>query len=277
MTVRSDTTINELDFLRLVNFVKSGYGIDLEGKQFIVQSRLANYVADCGFRNFSEYLEAVFDDTSGREVANLINRLTTNHTYFMRESEHFDHFREVFLPQAEKAITDHDLRVWSAGCSFGNEPYNLAMCLDEYFGFRQKDWDLKILATDISFNALRSAARGVYTEKALENLPDEWVSKYFEKSSHGLYQVKDRIRSNVVFKYHNLMEKINFKKKFDLVLCRNVMIYFDDITKSQLCKRFYDATEDGGYLYIGHAESAPLDMPYVKKQPAVYCKEVSSI
>jgi chemotaxis protein methyltransferase CheR len=273
-----DTGINELDFARLVHFVKSGYGIDLEGKQFLVESRLANYIADCGFRDFREYLDAVFDDPSGREVANLINKLTTNHTYFMRESEHFDHLREVFLPQAEKRITDNDLRIWSAGCSYGNEPYNIAMCLDEYFGIKRSEWDLKILATDISFNALRQAARGIYTEKALEPLPEVWREKYFDKTSHGLYQVKERIRRNVVFKYHNLMDEINFKKKFDLILCRNVMIYFDDDTKSDLCKRFYDATEDGGYLYIGHAESAPADMPFTRERPAVYRKktEVSS-
>ena len=272
MSVKVDTSINTQDFLRLMHFVKSSYGIDLEGKQFIVESRLANYLADSGFKDFSEYLDAVFDDSSGREVANLINRLTTNHTYFMRESEHFDHFREVFLPQAEKAVKDHDLRIWSAGCSFGNEPYNLAMCLDEYFGFGKVNWDLKILATDISFNALRQAQRGVYTEKALENISEEWRKRYFDKTSHGLYQVKDRIRNNVIFKYHNLMEEIAFKKRFDLILCRNVMIYFDDRTKSELCKRFYNATEEGGYLYIGHAETAPDDMPYVKERTAVYRK-----
>ena len=279
MVFNVDTGINELDFNKLVHFVKKGYGIDLEGKQFLVQSRLANYIADCGFRNFSEYLDAVFDDASGREVANLINKLTTNHTYFMRESEHFDHFREVFLPKAEKAVEDHDLRIWSAGCSYGNEPYNLAMCLDEYFGFESSKWDLKILATDISFNALRQAARGIYTETALENLPELWREKFFDKSSHGLYQVKERIRKNVVFKYHNLMDEIAFKKNFDLIVCRNVMIYFDDETKSDLCKRFYNATEEGGYLYIGHAESAPIDMPYTREQPAVYRKitEVSSL
>ena len=278
MLLNVDTGINELDFARLVHFVKSGYGIDLEGKQFLVESRLANYIADCGFRDFREYLDAVFDDPSGREVANLINKLTTNHTYFMRESEHFDHLREVFLPQAEKKITDNDLRIWSAGCSYGNEPYNIAMCLDEYFGIKRSEWDLKILATDISFNALRQAARGIYTEKALEPLPEVWREKYFDKTSHGLYQVKERIRRNVVFKYHNLMDEINFKKKFDLILCRNVMIYFDDDTKSDLCKRFYNATEDGGYLYIGHAESAPADMPFTRERPAVYRKktEVSS-
>lgn len=269
------SNINEDDFQRLITFVKAGYGIDLAGKQFIVQSRLANYLSDCGFADFSEYLEVVFSDTSGREAANLINRLTTNHTYFMRESEHFDHFEKVFLPQMEKMVRDHDLRIWSAGCSFGNEPYNLAMCLDDYFGFRQHSWDLKILATDISFNALRSAQRGIYSEQALSDLPEEWRQKYFDPTQHGLYRIKDSLRSNVIFKYHNLMDEISFKKKFDLIVCRNVMIYFDDKTKSDLCKRFYNATEDGGYFYIGHAESAPADMPYVREQPAVYRKEVN--
>jgi chemotaxis protein methyltransferase CheR len=190
----------------------------------------------------------------------------------MREPEHFYHFTEKFLPLAEKNIHDKDLRIWSAGCSFGNEPYNLAMCIDDYFGFRQNEWNLKILATDISFNALRTAARGVFTEQALKNLPEGWKEKYFIRMNNGLYQVNDKIRSNVIFKYHNLMEPISFKKKFDLILCRNVMIYFDDETKSKLCKRFYEATEDGGYLYTGHAETAPEDMLYEKEELAVYRK-----
>jgi len=264
--------ISDRDFKQLVAFIKARYGINLEGKKFIVQSRLSNYMQDCGFRDFSDYLTVVFCDNSGREVANLINRLTTNHTYFMREPEHFAHFMDVFLPLAEKRIADHDLRIWSAGCSFGNEPYNLAMCLDQYFGFRRREWDLQILATDISFNALRSAAKGVFGEQALKNVPNGWREKYFRRLNNGLYQVTDDLRSNVVFKYHNLMEPISFKKRFDLILCRNVMIYFDDSTKSALCKRFFDATEDGGYLYIGHAETAPEDIPYKKEIAAIYKK-----
>ncbi len=267
------TEIADSDFRRLVSFIKKGYGIELEGRKFMVQSRLYNYVQDCGFKDFNDYFNVVFSDESGREMANLINRLTTNHTYFMREAEHFEHFMHVFLPKADKNIKDHDLRIWSAGCSFGNEAYNLAMCLDEYFGFRQKSWDLKILATDISLNALRSASVGLYTEQALNDLPENWKSKYFTRKNNGLYQVNDKIRSNVIFRYHNLMDEINFKKRFDLILCRNVMIYFDDRDKSALCRRFYDATENGGYLYIGHAESEPKDMPYVKELPAIYVKQ----
>ncbi|MBQ8108056.1 MAG: protein-glutamate O-methyltransferase CheR [Ruminococcus sp.] len=268
--------ISDRDFNILTLFIKKGYGIDLNGKKFMVQSRLKNYVQDCGFRNYQEYFDVVFSDKSGREMANLINRLTTNHTYFMREAEHFEHFRHVFLPNADKTIKDHDLRIWSAGCSFGNEAYNLAMCMDEYFGFRQKSWDLKILATDISMNALRSASAGLYTSQALEDLPEGWKKKYFVETATGLYRVCDRIRNNVVFKYHNLMDDISFKKKFDLILCRNVMIYFDEEDRSKLCRKFYDATEDGGYLYIGHAENEPEGIPYVKEQPSIYRKEVQA-
>lgn len=266
--------ISDRDFSQLVNFIKAKYGINLVGKKFLVQSKLNNYILDCGFKDFSDYINVVYCDASGKELANLINRLTTNHTYFMREPEHFEHFANVFLPTAEKKIADHDLRIWSAGCSFGNEPYNLAMCIDEYFGFKQRQWDLKILATDISFNALRSAAKGIYPEQSMRNLPDKWKEKYFVKLSDGLYQVSDKIKNNVIFKYHNLMDEITFKKKFDLILCRNVMIYFDEDTKSNLCERFYEATEDGGCLYIGHAETPPENMRYVKECTAVYRKAV---
>ena len=215
---------------------------------------------DCGFNSFSEYLSAVYSDETGRETANLINRLTTNHTYFMRETDHFQHFMEKFLPFAEKNVLDHDMRIWSAGCSFGNEPYNLAMCMDDYFGFDRRFWDLKILATDISLNALRSAKNGIYTSMSIKNIPEDWRKKYFHPYSNtkDLWQVSDTIRQNVEFRYHNLMDDFTFKKKFDLIVCRNVMIYFDDDTKAEICRKFYDAMEEGGYFYIGHAESVPI-------------------
>lgn len=264
--------LKDKDFIELAGYIKSRYGLNLTDKKFLVESRLTNYVLDCGFNDFSEYLQTVYCDKSGSEMANIINRLTTNYTYFMRETEHFRHFTNVFLKDAKKNIKDKDLRIWSAGCSFGNEPYNFAMCMDEFFGSERYFWDTRILATDISFNALRAAKRGVFPEQALRELPEDWVKKYFVRLGNGTYQVNERIRSNVIFKYHNLMEPINFKKKFDLIVCRNVMIYFDEQTKDALFKRFYDATEDGGYLYIGHAETCPKDSKYVAVQSAVYRK-----
>lgn len=264
--------LKDEDFIKLAGYIKSKYGLNLTTKKFLVESRLTNYVLDCGFNDFSEYLQTVYCDKSGSEMANIINRLTTNYTYFMRETEHFKHFTNVFLNEARKNSKDKDLRIWSAGCSFGNEPYNLAMCMDDYFGSERYFWDTRILATDISFNALRAAKRGIFPEQALRELPQDWVKKYFLKLGNGTYQVAERIRSNVIFKYHNLMEPITFKKKFDLIVCRNVMIYFDEQTKADLFQRFYDATAEGGYLYIGHAETCPKNMKYTLVQPAVYKK-----
>lgn len=264
--------ILECDFERLVKFVKFKYGINLQDKKFLVETRLSNYILDCGFRDFADYCTALYNDTSGREVANMINRITTNHTYFMRETEHFEHFVSVFLKDAVKTKKDRELCIWSAGCSFGNEPYNLAMCANEFFGSEKKNWDCRILATDVSFHALRNAKNGMYPEQDLEMLPPGWREKYFIKKAKGIYQVTDEIRNDVIFKYHNLMEPIEFKKTFDLILCRNVMIYFDERTKSLLCRRFYDATNEGGYLYIGHAEAAPEDMKYKKIKTAIYRK-----
>lgn len=260
------------DFLRLAKIIKTTYGLDLFQKKYLVESRLTNYVLDCGFEDFGEYLETVYADRSGIEMTNIINRLTTNFTYFMRESEHFTHFSEKFLTEAEQRAKDKELRIWSAGCSYGNEPYNLAICLEEYFGSHHKLWDSKILATDISFNALRMAKRGVFTEKSVSELPEELRQRYFICLPNGTYQVRDEIRNNVVFKYHNLMEPISFKDKFDLIVCRNVMIYFDEPTKKRLIKRFFDATDEGGYLYIGHAENLPKDSGYEYVQPAVFRK-----
>lgn len=264
--------IEKEDFLRLAKVIKVKYGLNLYEKKYLVESRLTNYVLDCGFDNFREYLETVYADRSGIEMTNIISRLTTNYTYFMRESEHFRHFKEHFLPETENRKQDGELRIWSAGCSYGNEPYNLAMCIAEYFGDRHSRWDSRILATDISFNALRMAKRGVFAQQALQELPQEWRERYFIKNTNGTYQVTDELRSNVVFKYHNLMEEIAFKKQFDLIVCRNVMIYFDEQTKTELINKFYDATAEGGYLYIGHAESAPKGIRYETVQPAIYRK-----
>ncbi len=146
------------------------------------------------------------------------------------------------------------------------------MCMDDYFGLRRIFWDCRVLATDISRNALLTAKNGVFSEQSLKELPKDWIQKYFVRLENGTYKVTDNIRNNVIFKYHNLIEPIEYKKKFDLILCRNVMIYFDEATKENLIDRFYDVTEDGGYLYIGHAEMIPKHTKYTLVAPAIYRK-----
>ena len=264
-------TINADDFLRLTTFIKQKYGIDLINKQQLVECRLNNYVENSKYTSFTDFLNAAFADKSGIEIANIINRLTTNHTYFNRESDHFVHLAKELLPKKEKEIMNHQLCIWSAGCSFGNEPYNVAMCIDDYFGFRKSAWDCKILATDISFNALDKAKRGVYSAESIKELPAAWQQRYFTKLKDGTYQVVPKIRKEVVFRYHNLMEPIAFKKTFDLILCRNVMIYFDEPTREHLCSRFYDNMNHDAFLYIGHTETInnkELD----RVRPAIYRK-----
>lgn len=263
--------MSDADFIKLSNYIKSKYGLNLDGKRTMVESRLYNYVLDRGFSSFAEFLTAALDGEDDYEMANIINHLTTNYTYFLREKEHYYHFMRTFLPDAEKRIKGNELCIWSAGCSFGNEAYTFAACMEDYFEGKQNNWDRRILATDISQNALLTAKRGSYNKTIIDALPPAWRNKYFTENS-GIYTVNERLRSQVVFRYHNLMDTILFKKKFDLIICRNVMIYFDKKTTAELIDRFYEATNEGGYLYIGHAESVPNNCPYVREQTAVYRK-----
>lgn len=192
----------------------------------------------------------------------------------MREAEHFYFFRDRVLPYLAATVKDRDLRVWSAGCSSGQEPYTLAMIIDEYFRDHKHLWDTKVLATDISSKVLNEAKNGIYTYQEVEPLPVLWKLNYFQKSGQEYYKVTDKLKEEVIFRKFNLMEKrFPFRKKFDAIFCRNVMIYFDHKTKIDLINKFYDMLEYGGYLFIGHTESIPrneTEFEYV--MPAVYRK-----
>ena len=149
------------------------------------------------------------------------------------------------------------------------------MILKEYFGNKPGNWDTRILATDISQNALKAALSGIYDEESLSALPEDWKRKYFRRTNEpGVFEVSDVLRNNVIFKTFNLMDPIRFKLKFDVIFCRNVMIYFDQPTKEALVRRFYDATVPGGYFFIGHSESLnKATTPYHYLMPSTYRKE----
>ncbi len=266
--------ITDNEFNRLVKFMHSTYGIDLSRKRILIEGRLSNMIADRGFSSYTEYLNSVFEDKSGKETVTLVNKLTTNHTYFMREPQHFEFMKSVFLPYVEKNVLNRDVRIWCAASSSGEEPYTIAMVIDDYFGGRRKGWDLRILATDISTNVLQKAKNAVYAEESLKDLPFDWKEKYFNRQADGTYKVIDRIRKEVIFKQFNLMDKIEYKKPYDLISCRNVMIYFDAKTKNSLVERFYEATKDNGYLFIGHAETISKNSKYTFIKPATYQKKI---
>ena len=265
--------ITDSEFSRLIKFMHKTYGIDLSRKRILNEGRLSNVLAQKGFTNYTDYLNFVFSDKSGKETVTLVNKLTTNHTYFLREPQHFEFMQKVFLPYIEKTVKDHDVRIWCAASSSGEEPYTIAMIIDDYFGSRKAGWDLRILATDISTNVLQKAKNAVYPAESIKNVPQRWREKYFIKNSDGTYTITDRIKREVIFKQFNLMDDIVYKKPFDLIFCRNVMIYFDAPTKDALVERFYDASKKGAYLFIGLAETISKSSRYTFVQPAIYQKK----
>ncbi|MEM1485281.1 protein-glutamate O-methyltransferase CheR [Oscillospiraceae bacterium PP1C4] len=265
--------LTDEEFTALMTFVKKDYGINLMKKRVLIEGRLSNMLRERGLTSFQQYMDILFKDRTGTEVTNLLNKLTTNHSYFMRESEHFNYMVSHVLPYLEKNRPNHDLRIWSAGCSAGQEAYTMAMAIDEYFGMQKNLWDTTILATDISNNILDKAKLAIFAADNIKDIPESWRKKYFTPLSDGNYQVCDKIRKQVVFKPHNLMEPFSFKKPFDLIFCRNVMIYFDAQTKESLVNKFYDSTAVGGYLFIGHSEVINREtMKYTYIKPAIYQK-----
>jgi chemotaxis protein methyltransferase CheR len=182
----------------------------------------------------------------------------------------------VALPFFVKAAGgDRDLRVWSAGCSTGEEPYTLAMVIDSFLGPEKRLWDTKILATDISTAALEKASKAVYLDSQLETVPGGWRTRYFRKIDDEHSVLNESIRQEIIFRRFNLMnEAFPFRKKFHVIFCRNVMIYFEAETKRELLNRFYDQLEPGGYLFIGHSESVNRhESKFTFVAPAIYRKD----
>jgi chemotaxis protein methyltransferase CheR len=263
--------ISHEDFLRLARFIQDSYGIDLSKKKQLIEGRLRMPFLSSGCATFGEYLDQVLSGDQ-QEIFQLLNRLTTNHTYFMRESAHFDLFKNTILPRLERIKKDRVLSIWSAGCSTGQEPYTLSMILMDYFGSKSSQWDTRLLATDISQRALDAAKAATYEAQSLAGIPEHWKKKYFEKNNES-FTLTSQIRDNVIFRSFNLMEPIRFKLKFDVIFCRNVMIYFDTPTRQALVHRFYDATAPGGYLLVGHSETlGTINHPYVPIGMAAYIK-----
>ena len=264
--------IEDQDFFRLRDYVKTNFGVNLEKKRTLIEGRLSNYITQEGFGSFHDYIDDVFRDKSGAKINTLMTKLTTNYTYFMREETHYKFMEEVALPYWTSTLRDHDLRIWSAGCASGEEAYTTAMVISEWFGVKKSQWDTTVLATDISTKVLDMAKRGVYPEEHFDRLPKAWKSKYFTQIGDEEYKVKDILAKEVVFTQFNLMGDFSrFRKKFHIIFCRNVMIYFDTPTKAALAKRYHDALEVGGWLFIGLSETlSGISGDFQQVAPAIY-------
>ncbi|MBS7303762.1 MAG: protein-glutamate O-methyltransferase CheR [Lachnospiraceae bacterium] len=267
--------MTEQEFLRISGLLKKRYGIDMSRKKEIMQGRLDNYIHANGFLNYNEYMNTVESDVTGKWERELVNILTTNHTFFMREFEHFEYLKQVVLPQLRiKEARRKDLCIWCGAASTGQEPYTLAMLLTDFFGLEHNLWDTKVLATDISTEVLAHAAAGIYDKEQIANLPESWKRRFFRPVDGGeRYEVTKEIKDEVLFRQFNLMDVFPFKRKMHIVFLRNVMIYFDKETKQQLIQKVYDVMEPGGYLFIGRTETIDRNItPFKLIQPSVFQK-----
>jgi chemotaxis protein methyltransferase CheR len=220
-------------------------------------------------------MNAVEHDITGRMEKELVNMLTTNHTYFMREFEHLDYMRQVVLPELrKKEAKSKDLCIWCGAASTGQEPYMLAMLLQDFFGLEKPQWDTKILATDISTEVLTQAKRGIYKREEIEELPETWKRRFLRQTPDGSrYEITRELKQEVLFRQFNLMNPFPFKRKMHVVFLRNVMIYFDYNTKKQLISKVYDVMEPGGYLFIGRTETIERDSARFQMiQPSIFKK-----
>ena len=267
--------MTDQEFSRIYLFLKNRYGIDMARKKEIIKGRLENYLANNGFESYTEYMNVVETDITGKWEHELVDMLTTNHTFFMREFEHFDYLRQVVLPEWKQKVGDtKDLCIWCGAASTGQEPYMLAMQLKDFFGLEHLQWDTKVLATDISTQALEQAIEGIYDVEQIQNLPEHWKRRFLKVIHEtGKYQVTQEIKNEVLFRKFNLMDIFPFKRKMHIVFLRNVMIYFDKETKKQLIQKVYEAMEPGGYLFIGRTETIDKDsVPFKLIQPSIFKK-----
>ena len=267
--------LHDKEFQEIREYVKKNFGIAMaDEKRTLVFSRLRPVIRDRGFDGFSNFLGWVRADKTGEARTLLANRLTTNHTFFWREPEHFEFLKTDVFPWIEKTYANEkDLRLWCAACSSGEEAYTLQILAQEYFESKP-GWNLEILATDISEKVLAQSVQGVYSKESLAVLPESWLKKYFSPYDAQNMIVKDSVKKNITFRKYNLIEdNYNFKKPIQVIFCRNVMIYFDTPTREGIAKRFAKILAKGGHLFIGHSESLSslnVGLQYVK--PAVYKK-----
>lgn len=261
--MRGIVEINEAEFRKVAALVYQQFGINLTEKKIsLVQGRLNKVLRRKGYESFKEYFAALEQDASGIMLAELVDAISTNHTYFFREAAHFEILEQQLFDLIQSEYLNGSpaqLRIWCAGCATGEEAYTLAMLVREHFpDLAKKPNHPVILATDISTEALATAQKGVYEEARLHTVSETLRSKYFRYDGQGNYQAGEELKNLLLFRRLNFMEEqFPLKNRFHIVFCRNVMIYFDAPTKETLISKFHRHLVPGGFFFIGHSETIP--------------------
>ena len=254
--------LSDSEFAELVKIIYDKTRIQMSNhKRALVTSRLSKRLRALHMDSFREYIDFV-KNAKDEELTNFVNAVTTNKTDFFRENKHFEYMKSTFLPNWEKNFKDgkiKNLRIWSAACSTGEEPYTIQMTLHEYFGANYDRYDIKVLASDIDTNVLAHGRAGIYREESVEPIQDNILRKYFLKGTgdkEGLYKVKDVLKKNLFFRQLNFKdEDFDIHTQFDLIFCRNVIIYFDKEFQKELFNKFHRYLKEDGLVFIGHSET----------------------
>ncbi|MDB2414572.1 protein-glutamate O-methyltransferase CheR [Rickettsiales bacterium] len=243
------------DFKFVAKLINEHTGIVIaDHKRNMVYSRLARRLRELKFRTFKEYCNLLEGNNGGNELVNFVNALTTNLTGFFREGHHFDHLEEHLRMVAKNLSGDRKIRIWSSASSSGQEPYSIAMTAHKALP-KIASLDLKILATDIDTNMINKCKEGIYPKLELEKIPAEYKGKYISDIGNEQIQMSDKLKKIITFKNLNLLGPWPMKGMFDVIFCRNVIIYFDKPTQKALFERMYEILKPGGILYLGHSES----------------------
>lgn len=272
--------LSEKDFEAFSHFIYSEFGIKMPPvKRVMLQGRLLKRIRQLNMKNYSEYKDYLFSkDGQKEEIFNFLNVVTTNKTDFFREPVHFEFLANHVLPEHIKKEQRKDFKIWSAGCSSGEELYTISMTLNEYKRENQS-FSFSMLGTDISKNVLTKAAKGVYASNKVDIVPQELKKKYWLKSKdkeNPTVKVRPELQANLSLKYLNLMDAnySSINEKFDVIFCRNVLIYFDRATQESVINKLSTHLKPEGYFFIGHSESLTgMNVPLEHIKPTIFRKK----
>jgi chemotaxis protein methyltransferase CheR len=277
LNVSSFFSMDDESFERLSTFVTREYGIKLPlAKKSMLESRLNKKVKSLGLNSYKEFLDFLFSDHGKQqELVHVIDLITTNKTDFFREGAHFNFLTQNFLPQYQSQHGRQHLKIWSAGCSTGEEPYTIIMSMEEYRK-RNLNVNYSILASDVSMRVIQTAHNGIYEIEKINPVPIELKRTYFlrSKSNPNIVRVKPEYRKKIQFRRINFMDQQYGLRhqEFDIIFCRNVLIYFDKANQERVIRQFCNHLKPGGLLFLGHSESIiGMKLPLRQVNPTVYC------